>query len=213
MKKPQGLKIAVFASGRGSNFVAILQAIERGEIPGAAIVIVISNNSSAGALQLARDHNIAAVHISCKQYASDEDFTKALQSLLHEHGVNFIVLAGYMKKIYPRIIKEYQNRIINIHPALLPAFGGEGMYGRYVHEAVLAAKTAVTGATVHLVDNEYDHGAIVLQRSIPVACDDTPESLAKKVLRIEHELYPEVLKLFAAGRVEINGRQVFIIGA
>lgn len=210
MNEPQSLKIAVFASGKGSNLAAILREIECGHIHHAEIVLVISNNSTAGALELARDHGIPAVHISRRHCTSDEEFTKKLKSLLEEHHVTFIVLAGYMKKVDSSIIDEYKNKIINIHPALLPLFGGTGMYGMHVHEAVIAGKSAVSGATVHLVDNEYDHGSIIIQRSIDVAPDETPESLAAKVLQIEHELYPEAVKLFAEGRVHINGKQVFI---
>jgi phosphoribosylglycinamide formyltransferase 1 len=210
MNEPQSLRIAVFASGRGSNFAAIQKEIECGRIHHAEIVLVISNNSNAGALQVARDHGIPAVHFSRGQYASDEEFTGTLRSLLERHNINFIVLAGYMKKVDSSIIDEYKNRIINIHPALLPAFGGEGMYGMHVHNAVIASKSAVSGATVHLVDNQYDHGLVLLQRRISVSKDDTPESLAEKVLHIEHELYPEAVRLFAEGRVHIRDNQIFI---
>lgn len=202
------LHIAVFASGKGSNFLAILNAIEAGKIPKTRIAVVISNNSEAGALCHAREHDIPAIHISRKEYASDETFNTALLQILEHHGVNFIVLAGYMKKIDPSIIRSYRNRIINIHPALLPAFGGNGMYGMHVHEAVIAQKERVSGATVHVVDDEYDHGRIILQKRVPVSPNDTPESLAAKVLEIEHDIYPEALRRFAVGQIPLDDEHV-----
>lgn len=204
------LKIAVFASGRGSNFLAILEAIERGSIPNAAIVAVISNNADAGALATAKEHRIPALHLSSKQFGTLEEFRAALLSALEEHGTTFIVLAGYMKKLDAGIVRRYKNRIVNIHPALLPAFGGVGMYGMHVHEAVVASGARESGATVHLVDEEYDRGPIVLQERVTVAADDTPATLAAKVLAVEHALYPRAIRLFAEGRVSITGRQVTI---
>lgn len=187
------LNIAVFGSGRGSNFQAILSALQQGKIPNAVIRVVISNNSSAGILEIARGARIPAEHISEKKFATQHDFVAYVLETLRRHEVNFIVLAGYMKRVPDNIIAEYRNRIVNIHPALLPKFGGVGMYGRHVHEAVIAAKEKFSGATVHLVDEEYDHGRIVRQRTVEVAPDETAESLAAKVLEIEHELYPEAL--------------------
>jgi phosphoribosylglycinamide formyltransferase-1 len=197
------LKIAVFASGRGSNFEAILTAIGEGRIPGASIVVVISNNPGAGALETARTNGIPALHISSAQFGSPEAFDAGVLGALEEHGANFIVLAGYMKKIRPAVIAKFRNRIVNIHPALLPAFGGKGMYGERVHAAVIASGAKVSGATVHMVDEVYDHGAIIVQKTVPVSPDDTPATLAKKVLEIEHEIYPEALRMFAAGKVTI----------
>ncbi|HTK81035.1 MAG TPA: phosphoribosylglycinamide formyltransferase [Bacteroidota bacterium] len=207
------LNIAVFASGQGSNFRAIQEAILAGNVRNATIVLVISNNSDAGALELARSYGIPAVHCSRKQFQGDEEFTTKLSKILEQHGANFIVLAGYMKKIDSSLIRRYKNRMLNIHPALLPAFGGAGMYGMHVHEAVLAQRATVTGATVHIVDEEYDRGPIVLQREVNVSPDDTPESLSKKVLRIEHELYPEAVRLFAEGQIEIDGEHVKVLNA
>ena len=205
------LNIAVFASGKGSNFGAILDAIKAGKIHNAEIAVVISNNPDAGALAIAREHNIPAIYMSRKQFETDEAFTTALLKTLNEHNVNFIVLAGYMKKLDSSLIKAFRNRIVNIHPALLPAFGGSGMYGMHVHEAVIASKEKVSGATVHIVDEEYDQGPIVLQRTVAVDPNDTPESLATKVLEIEHRLYLEAICLFAEGRVKINGQKVIIL--
>lgn len=205
------LHIAVFASGKGSNFLAILQAIEDGKIPNARVVLAISNNSDAGALSIAREHNIPAIHLSQKQFATEELFTGALMETLSRHRVNFIALAGYMKKLPAEITRTFRNRIVNIHPALLPAFGGKGMYGMHVHDAVIASKAKQSGATVHIVDEEYDHGQIVLQRAIHVEENETPESLALKVLTIEHEIYPEAIRLFAEGKVATNGKRITIL--
>ena len=203
------MNIAVFASGRGSNFQAILNAIHQGFLP-ARVTLFVSNNAGAGAFEIARSHNIPAVHISRKQFSSEEAFASSLLNELREHSVDFIALAGYLKRIPSVVVGSYRNRILNIHPALLPSFGGDGMYGHHVHEAVLARGVKVSGATVHLVDEEYDQGPIVLQKAIVVDEHDTPESLAPKILIIEHELYPAALKAFAENRVSINERIVWI---
>jgi phosphoribosylglycinamide formyltransferase 1 len=193
------LNIAVLGSGRGSNFRAILAAMQQGQIPGAKIAVVISNNSGAGILEIARENSLPAIHLSHRQFATEEEFVDALLSVLTKHGVNFIVLAGYMKRLHPRVVHAYRRRIINIHPALLPRHGGPGMYGIHVHEAVIAAGDRLSGATVHFVDEEYDHGSIILQKTVSVAAGDTPETLAAKVLEIEHEIYPEAIRRLATG--------------
>ena len=205
--------IAIFASGKGSNFKAILDAIRAGKIRGAQIAVVLSNKPDSGALRIARESGIPAIHINWNQFPSDEQLTNYLLGVLQEYLVNFIVLAGFMKKIDPRVVRVYRHRIINIHPALLPSFGGAGMYGRHVHEAVLKAGEAVTGATVHLVDEEYDHGPIVLQRRVQVEPGETPETLAVKVLSVEHELYPEAIRLFAEGKVTVDAQHVTIMNS
>lgn len=199
----------MFASGRGSNFQALAEAISKRNIE-AKIVVAISNNSDAGALALAQSLHIPALHLSQKQFPSQETFTNAMLSALDSHGVDFIVLAGYMKKIDRVIIRRYRNKIINVHPALLPAFGGQGMYGRRVHEAVIAQRAPVSGATVHIVDEEFDHGMIILQESIPVMPSDTPESLAEKVLRIEHRILPRAVELFALNKIAVENGKVLI---
>lgn len=204
------LHIAVFASGRGTNFKAVLEKIESGEILNADITVVISNNSTAGALDIARSHSIPAIHCSRAQHGSDEEFTARLRFLLSEHDVNFIILAGYMKMIPQEIVRQFRHRILNVHPALLPAFGGDGMYGHHVHEAVISYGAKISGATVHLVDEEYDHGPVVLQECIAVDDTDSPDSLAEKVLKIEHRLLPEAVRLFSEGRILVRDRQVII---
>lgn len=203
------MNIAVFASGRGSNFQAILSALQRGQLP-ARVTLLVSNKSNTDALELARAHGIPAVHLSPLHFPSEDAYVDRLLALLREHSVDLIALAGYLKRIPLRVIEQYRNRIVNIHPALLPKYGGGGMYGIHVHEAVIAAGEKISGATVHLVDEEYDHGAILMQKTVDVVSHDTPESLAAKVLPIEHELYTLVLRAFAEGRVHINGKTVWI---
>jgi len=198
------LRIAVLGSGRGSNFAAILRALDEGSIPEAQVCVVISNNSGAGILELARSHGLPAVHLSQKQFPDEQQFVAALLALLQAHHVNLVVLAGYMKHLHRTVVGAYRNRIVNIHPALLPKFGGPGMYGHHVHEAVIASGQRISGATVHLVDEEYDHGKILLQRTVTVSSDDTPASLADRVLQIEHQLYPEALRQIAEGRITLD---------
>jgi phosphoribosylglycinamide formyltransferase-1 len=189
------LHIAVFGSGRGSNFQALLAAMEGGKIPGARVGLVLSNSSTAGILAIAREHGLPAIHLSRAQFADDDTFSRAMLDALRSHGIDVVVLAGYMKKVPPQVVAAFRNRILNIHPALLPRFGGPGMYGLRVHAAVLAAGETESGATVHLVDEEYDRGAILLQRRVPVLQGDTPELLAARVLEAEHALYPDALRL------------------
>ena len=204
------MNIAVFASGRGSNFQAILNAIDAGFLP-ARVVVLISNKSDAGAVEIAHAHNISTKHISQKMFSSEDALADAMLEVLDESQAEFIALAGYLKKIPSRVIRQYQNRIVNIHPALLPLFGGEGMYGHRVHEAVIANGEKKSGATVHLVDEEYDRGPIILQKTVTVTPDDTPDTLAAKVLKIEHEIFPLALKAFAEERVKVEGRKAWII--
>jgi phosphoribosylglycinamide formyltransferase-1 len=203
------MNTAVFASGHGSNLMAILKAIEEGKLK-ARVIVVISNNSSAGALEVARSKGIDALHISRRQFSSDREYADKILSELRKRNVELVVLAGYMKKIPAEVVSEYRNRILNIHPALLPSFGGQGMYGINVHKAVIESGVKITGVTVHIVDEEYDHGPIVLQRAVEVKDDDTPETLAERVLKVEHEVYPEAIRLFVEGKVNVFGRKVII---
>jgi phosphoribosylglycinamide formyltransferase-1 len=191
------LNIAVFGSGAGSNFRAILTAIQQGTIPDARISLVVSNNSGAGILGIARANALPAIHLSQKQFPDEQSFTDAVLSTLRAYGANFIALAGYMKRVPPRVVAAYRGRIVNIHPALLPRFGGSGMYGIHVHEAVLASGESMSGATVHYVDEQYDHGPVVMQQTVPVLPGDTPEALASRVLAVEHELYPAAIRRIA----------------
>ena len=194
------MRLAVFLSGRGSNFQAIADAIERGELS-AQIVLVASNRSDAPGLETAR---LRGIHTACfdrSAFPDGKSFAEYMDSELISHSVNFIALAGYLRKIPPYIIRKYRNRIVNIHPALLPKYGGKGMYGLNVHRAVIESGDTVTGVTIHYVDEIYDNGDIIEQRTIPVKPDDTPESLGARVLKIEHQLYPEILQKLA---LELN---------
>jgi phosphoribosylglycinamide formyltransferase-1 len=204
------MNIAVFASGRGSNFRAILQAIHQGRIP-ARVCAVISDNPNAGALELARASAIPAFHQSQRQVSSETEYISRLLETLEQHEAAFIALAGYVKRIPNAVVGRFRDKIVNIHPALLPAFGGKGMYGIRVHEAVIAAGVKISGATVHLVNEEYDRGPIVMQKPVEVRADDTPETLAARVLSIEHEIYPAALKAFAEGRVRVEGNRAWIL--
>jgi phosphoribosylglycinamide formyltransferase-1 len=187
------LNIAVFGSGAGSNFMAILTAIQQGNLPAARISLVLSNNSGAGILGIARANGLPAIHLSRKQFPDERSFADTVLSTLRDHGANFIALAGYMKQVPPEVVAAYRKRIVNIHPALLPRFGGAGMYGLRVHEAVLASGETTSGATVHYVDEEYDNGPVVLQQTVPVLPGDTPASLAARVLAAEHQIYPAAI--------------------
>lgn len=203
------MNIAVFASGRGSNFQAILHAIEHGMLP-ARVTLVVCNKAEAGALEIARSRNIPSVHISQQAFPAEDSYVAKLLELLARHEADIIALAGYLKRISSPVVQKFRNKILNVHPALLPSFGGPGMYGMHVHEAVIQSGAKISGATVHVVDEEYDRGPIVLQKAVDVAESDTPESLAAKVLKVEHEIYPLALKAFAEGRVKIEGRKVWI---
>ncbi len=205
------LKIAVLASGEGTNLQAIIDAIKEGRLK-AEIKAVISNNSDSGALRRAREEGLFGLHLSHRQFATPEEFNHNLLKILQDREVELIVLAGYMKMLSPKVINAYRNRILNIHPALLPSFGGKGMYGQRVHQAVIEYGVKLTGVTVHIVDEEYDHGPIVLQRAVKVLEGDDPESLSKRLLEVEHELYPEAIRFFAEERIRVEGRRVKIGG-
>lgn len=196
----QKLNIAFFASHGGSNMQAILDAIKSGKI-NAAPALVISNNSDSGAIERAKNESIKYRHISRLNFNSDSEFEANLLNNLIEEEINLIILAGYMKMIPLSIINRFKGRILNIHPALLPKFGGKGMYGMNVHNAVIAAKESISGATVHIVDEIYDNGRILAQMTVPVYETDTAEDLQKRVLEIEHIIYPDTLAKIANGEI------------
>ncbi|MBN1552785.1 phosphoribosylformylglycinamidine cyclo-ligase [bacterium] len=179
-------RIAIFGSGRGSNMSSICNAIDAGKLD-AQIGCVISNNSRAFILERAKARQIPSYHIS--SFTHPDTLDQRILEILSTHSIDLICLAGYMKKIPSRIIQAYPKRILNIHPALLPAFGGAGMYGQRVHQAVIESGAKFSGASVHIVDEQYDQGEIIAQDILPVAADDSPDSLAEKILRIEHDLY------------------------
>lgn len=202
------MNLCVLASGRGSDLKSIIRSQKSGKIK-SKVAIVISNNSNSGALNIAKSYQIPNFHLSQKMFTSEGEYVNRFSELLRSYDVDLIILAGYMKLIPIEIVKQYKNRILNIHPALIPSFCGKGFYGLHVHEAVLNYGAKVTGVTVHLVDEEYDTGPIVLQKTIRVRDDDTPESLQKRVLKWEHKIYPEAIKLFESKKFNIEGRKVF----
>jgi len=186
------MRLAVAISGRGSNLAALLAALPAG---GPADVTLVLSNREAAGLELARERGIATLVLA------DPADGRAWLDALAAHRVELLVLAGYLKLVPAAVVERYRGRIINIHPGLLPAFGGPGMYGRRVHEAVLASGAAVSGATVHLVDEVYDRGRVLAQAGVPVLPGDTPDTLAARVLEVEHRLLPAVvLAAAAAGR-------------
>ncbi len=203
------MRLAVFASGGGTNFQSILDAIARGALPATA-ALLISNRPGAGALERARRHEVPTLVVDPDAHATPEAHGAALLDALAAHDVSFIALAGYLRKIPPAVVGVFRGRMLNIHPALLPAFGGKGLYGMRVHRAVIEHGVKWTGVTVHLVDEDYDTGPIVLQEPVRVEPGDTPETLAARVLEVEHRLYPEALRLFAEERIAIDGRRVHI---
>ena len=193
------LRIGFLASHGGSGMRAIVAAISSGELNAEARLLV-SNNRDCAALQFARDHGLAWRHISAATEGGPDAADAAIAEAMLQAGVNLVVLSGYMRKLGPAMLARYAGRILNIHPGLLPRFGGQGMYGRRVHEAVLRDGDETTGATVHLVDGEYDHGPALLQAEVPVLADDTVETLQARVMALEPELYLQVLATIVEGR-------------
>jgi len=202
-------RIAVFASGRGSNFQAILEQINNGLIS-TTVGLCITNNPNAGVIDIAKAEGIPVKIFPPKDFSDSKDYNEAILNVLIELQIDFIVLAGYLKLIGRQIVDRYSNKIINIHPALLPAFGGKGMYGHHVHDAVYARGVKLSGATVHLVNNEYDAGPIVLQKAVSVEDAQSGEEIAKRVLEIEHEIFPQAVKLLVEDLLEVNGLHVTI---
>jgi phosphoribosylglycinamide formyltransferase-1 len=197
------LRLGFLASHGGSNMQAIIDACKEGKLD-AEPAVVISNNSDSGAMERARREGIPSFHLSSATHPDAAELDAAITRTLEEHGVDLVILAGYMKLLGPRTLARYRGRILNIHPALLPKFGGKGLYGMRVHEAVLAAGEKVTGVTIHLVDERYDHGPTVAQREVPVVEGDTPESLAARVLEQEHRLFAETLQKIARDEIDLN---------
>ena len=196
------LYIGFLASHGGSNMQAIVDAIKAGKLYAEA-VCVISNNSKSGVSERAAAEGIPFYHISGKTHPDPVDHDNAIIDAFMKHNVNIVVLAGYMRKLGEAVIRRWKGKVLNIHPALLPKFGGEGMWGNHVHEAVIAAGEKISGPTVHLVDEEYDHGRILAQSKVIVLPEDTPETLAAKVLEKEHQIYPEVLQKIAEGIIRL----------
>jgi phosphoribosylglycinamide formyltransferase-1 len=203
-------KIGVLASGGGSNMQAVMDAIDRGQIRG-RIVLVISDNPQAYALERARLAGSEQRVMLPRDYPSQEAYSQALAEALQSAGVELLLLAGFMRIITRELIEPFRGRMMNIHPALIPSFCGPGFYGHHVHEAVLNYGAKVSGCTVHFVEEAVDGGPIILQRVVPVLEDDTPDTLAARVLIEEHLAYPEAVRLFCADRLRIEGRLVRIL--
>lgn len=203
------LKLGVLVSGGGTNLQSIIDHIESGYID-AAIAVVISSKQGAYALERAKKHHIPACVAERRDFDSQENYEDEIIGLLKRHHVELVVLAGFIKVLSPHFVRAFPSRIMNIHPALIPSFCGKGFYGEKVHEAVINYGAKITGVTVHFVDEGTDTGPIILQRAVPVEGSDTPEILAARVLKEEHRIYPEAIKLYAEGRLEIRGRRVMI---
>jgi phosphoribosylglycinamide formyltransferase-1 len=198
------MNLGFLASHNGSNMQAIVNACKAGTLS-AVPVVVISNNSDSGALVRARQESIPCYCLNSKTHASPESLDEAILEALLRYSVDIVILAGYMKKLGPKTLRRFSGAVLNVHPALLPKFGGRGMYGIHVHEAVLAATEKETGVSIHLVDEEYDRGPVIAQTRVPVMPDDTPETLAARVLVQEHVLFSAVLQKIAKGEITIPG--------
>ena len=199
------LKIAVLVSGGGTNLQAIIDAIDAGTITNAAIDIVISNNANAYALERAKQHGIEAMCLSPKSYETREQFNDALTQTIVDRKIDLVVLAGYLVIIPPQLIAAYKNRIINIHPSLIPSFCGTGFYGLKVHEEALKRGVKVTGATCHFVDEGTDTGPIILQKAVEVQPDDTPKTLQQRVMeQAEWIIMPRAIDLIANGKIQVE---------
>ena len=201
------LKIGVLASGRGSNFQAIIDSIESGYIQ-ARINLLVTDNPEAFSLERAKKHGIESLVMLPKKYASRDDYFRAIESELKARGVGLVVLAGFMRIVGRPLLEGYPNRVLNIHPALLPSF--PGLHGQ---KQANDYGVRISGCTVHFVDEGMDTGPIIIQAAVPARDDDTEETLSERILKLEHRIFPEAIKLFSEGRIEMRGRKVVIRGA
>ncbi len=199
-----GAVLGVMASGRGSDLQSIIDAVATGQIK-AKIGVVVTDKPNVMALERAKKAGIPAVCVNRKEYASKEDFEQKLIDVLHEYNVSLVILAGFMRILSPLFVHEFKDCIMNIHPSLLPSFGGA-----HAHRDVLAYGVKVSGCTVHFVDEGMDSGPIIMQKAVPVLDDDTEETLGARVLEQEHIIYPKVIELYLAGKIHVNGRHVTI---
>lgn len=202
------LRLAIFvgSQGRGSNMMAIHSAISAGKLP-AEIVCVIGSRADAPAIARAKEAGLLTKIVSPKD-RTDDEYAEVLLRVLRNANADTIALAGYLRRFPSLVVQAFPQRIVNIHPSLLPAFGGHGMYGEKVHRAVIETGVKVSGCTVHFVDEEFDTGPIIAQRVVPVEEDDTPQTLAARILPLEHAAFPEALAQLAAGKLRIEGRRV-----
>lgn len=203
--------IAVLVSGGGTNLQALIDAQEAGKIPNGRIVRVIASREGVYALERAKQHDIPLMVVARRQFADQQAFDAALLAALEECGADLVVLAGFLSILGEVVVSRYRNRIINVHPALIPAFCGKGFYGLKVHEAALEYGVKVTGATVHFVNEIPDGGAIILQKAVEIRPDDTPETLQLRVMQqAEWELLPRAVSLFCSGKLRVEGRRTVI---
>lgn len=204
-------KIGVLVSGGGTNLQALIDAEKRGELGGGKITLVIASKPDVYALERAKNNNIEGKVLPRKEYDSIADYSKALADTLEEAGIDLVVLAGFLTIFDEQVYERFSNRILNVHPALIPSFCGKGFYGLHVHEAALQKGVKVSGATVHIVTPECDAGPIVLQKAVEVRQDDTPETLQKRIMEeAEWKILPEAVKLFCEDRITVEGNKVFI---
>jgi phosphoribosylglycinamide formyltransferase-1 len=208
MEQDNVVRLAVLASGSGTTLQNLLDRITGGRLK-AKVALVLSNNVDAYALERARGAGVATKVVTRNQAGSALEFSSRIFDHCRKAGADLVCLAGFLQLIH--VSDDFLGRVMNIHPALIPAFCGKGYYGRHVHEAVLAYGAKISGCTVHFADNEYDHGPIILQRAVPVLDDDTPDTLADRVFEQECDGYPEAIRLFAEGRLKIEGRRVRLL--
>ena len=202
---PRPVCLAVLLSGGGTTLQNLIDRIADGRLA-ATIAVVVASRRDAGGLERARRAGIPAVVVARKEFAHPDGFNDALHAELQRYDFDLVIMAGFLSQFQLR--SRYNGRVLNVHPALIPAFCGKGFYGERVHQAVLEAGVKVSGCTIHFADDEYDHGPIILQSAVPVLDDDTPQTLAARVHALENELYPEAIRLWGAGRLEIVGRRV-----
>jgi len=207
-RPPERLRLAVLISGGGSTMFNLADHVDRGELD-AEIVLVLASNPKAGGIERARQRGFDVDVVDRKRHETPESFGLAVWPKVRAAGAELVVLAGFLSLL--PIPEDFEHRVVNIHPALLPKFGGRGMFGRHVHAAVLDAGERESGCTVHFADNEYDHGPVILQRRCPVEPGDTPETLAARVQEAERRALPEAIQRIAAGRVRVDGERVTIL--
>jgi len=206
-------KIAVLVSGGGTNLQALIDAQTRGELGNGKITLVIASKPGVYALERAKNHGIEGRVLARKDYDSIAAYSKALADTMEQEGIDLVVLAGFLTIIDEQVYQKFPNRILNVHPALIPSFCGKGYYGLHVHEAALEKGVRVSGATVHIVTPECDAGPIVLQKAVEVLEDDTPETLQKRIMEnAEWKILPEAVRLFCDGRIEVKNNKVYIKG-
>ncbi|MGD0090740.1 MAG: phosphoribosylglycinamide formyltransferase [Planctomycetota bacterium] len=203
------LRVAVLLSGSGTTLENLFEKRESGKLS-IDIIVVLSSRTDAYGLERARKRGVPALTVEKRRFPATEQFSEAVFAAIAPYNPKLICLAGFMCRL--RIPQEYDKRVLNVHPALLPAFGGKGFYGHHVHEAVLRAGCKITGCTVHFVDNEYDHGPIITQKAVPVLQEDTVETLAARVQAAEREIYPEAIQLFAEDRLHVRNGIVNVLG-